>query len=423
VGSSLYGSNIGSIHFIGLAGSGASSGIGVAGYELFATFLILLLGWLFVPVYMSSGIYTMPEYLRERFGGQRIRISLSLLSLVAYILTKISADLYAGALFLQLVMNKTSSEWLYISILILLGFAAVFTIAGGLTAVIWTDFVQIILMLIGAFFLMVYAFAEVGGYHKMVEDYPYAIPSKRAGNSSCGIPPQDYMSLLRSPYPSESDLPWTGMTFGLTIIGTYYFSTDQVMVQRVLASKNMIHAKAGCVLASYLKLLPLWLMVFPGMIARILFPDTIGCSDPDECKKICGNARGCSNIAYPELVIKLLPTGLKGLMVAVMMASLMSSLTSVFNSASTIFTIDIWSRFRKRASDIELVIVGRIFVLILVAISIIWIPVLHMCRFPHGNFMASSNGARCILGLNEWVSSGIPEIFPRIFYAPPNLWG
>ncbi|KAB7493652.1 Sodium/myo-inositol cotransporter 2 [Armadillidium nasatum] len=334
-----------------------------------------------------------------------------------------SADLYAGALFLQLVMNKTSSEWLYISILILLGFAAVFTIAGGLTAVIWTDFVQIILMLIGAFFLMVYAFAEVGGYHKMVEDYPYAIPSKRAGNSSCGIPPQDYMSLLRSPYPSESDLPWTGMTFGLTIIGTYYFSTDQVMVQRVLASKNMIHAKAGCVLASYLKLLPLWLMVFPGMIARILFPDTIGCSDPDECKKICGNARGCSNIAYPELVIKLLPTGLKGLMVAVMMASLMSSLTSVFNSASTIFTIDIWSRFRKRASDIELVIVGRIFVLILVAISIIWIPVLHMCRFPHGNFMASSNGARCILGLNEWVSSGIPEIFPRIFYAPPNLWG
>ncbi|RXG54024.1 Sodium/myo-inositol cotransporter 2 [Armadillidium vulgare] len=353
VGSSLYGSNIGSIHFIGLAGSGASSGIGVAVMSNVSYFIT----WLVVCT-----------RLHEFRNLHNARIS------EGEIWWPKNKDLLTctlGLFFLQLVMNKTSSEWLYISILILLGFAAVFTIAGGLTAVIWTDFVQIILMLIGAFFLMVYAFAEVGGYHKMVEDYPYAIPSKRAGNSSCGIPPQDYMSLLRSPYPSESDLPWTGMTIGLTIIGTYYFSTDQVMVQRVLASKNMIHAKAGCVLASYLKLLPLWLMVFPGMIARILFPDTIGCSDPDECKKICGNARGCSNIAYPELVIKLLPTGLKGLMVAVMMASLMSSLTSVFNSASTIFTIDIWSRFRKRASDIELVIVGRIFVLILVAISII----------------------------------------------------
>ncbi|KAB7498383.1 Sodium/glucose cotransporter 4 [Armadillidium nasatum] len=336
----------------------------------------MLLGWIFVPVYMSSGIYTMPEYLRERYGGQRIRIYLSFLALLLYIFTKISADLYAGALFIQLALNRTSPAWLYISILILLGIAAVFTIVGGLTAVIWTDFVQTVLMVIGAFILMAFSFAKVGGYQKIVENFPYALASKRAGNGTCGIPPKDYMNLLRSPHPGESDLPWTGMAFGLTINSIWYWCTDQVIVQRTLASKNMVHAKAGCIFASYLKLLPLWLLVFPGMAARILYPDRIGCADPEECTKICGSPGGCTNIAYAELVIKLLPAGLSGLMLAVMMAALMSSLTSIFNSASTIFTIDVWTRFRKKPSDVEMVIVGRVFVLVLVVVSVIWIPVI-----------------------------------------------
>lgn len=385
VGASLFASNIGSGHFIGLAGSGAASGLAVAGFEQSAIYILMLLGWLFVPVYMSSGVYTMPEYLRERFGGQRIRIYLSFLALILYIFTKISADLYAGALFIQLALNKNSTEWLYLSILFLLAIAALFTIAGGLTAVVWTDFVQTILMIFGAFILMGMSLSEVGGFQSLVDNYPYAVASERAvdvGNSSCGTPPSDYMSLIRSIVPGESDYPWTGMVFGLTINSIWYWCTDQVIVQRTLASKNMTHAKAGCILAAYLKFLPLWLLVLPGMAARILYPDRVACASPELCDKICGSPGGCSNIAYAELVLNLLPTGLSGMMLAVMMAALMSSLTSIFNSASTIFTIDVWMWGRKRFSntekptDTELLIVGRLFVLALVAISIVWIPVI-----------------------------------------------
>ncbi|KAK7072617.1 hypothetical protein SK128_003467 [Halocaridina rubra] len=385
VGASLFASNIGSGHFIGLAGSGAASGLAVAGFEQSAIYILMLLGWLFVPVYMSSGIYTMPEYLRERFGGQRIRIYLSFLALLLYIFTKISADLYAGALFIQLALNKSSPAWLYLSILFLLGIAALFTIAGGLTAVVWTDFVQTILMIFGAFILMGMSFNAVGGYQNLVENYPYALAMNRAldsSNSSCGIPPSDYMSLIRPIQPGVSDYPWTGMVFGLTINSIWYWCTDQVIVQRTLASKNMTHAKAGCILASYLKFLPLWLLVLPGMAARILYPDRVACATPEACEDICGSPGGCSNIAYAELVLNLLPTGLSGLMLAVMMAALMSSLTSIFNSASTIFTIDVWMWGRKRFSKIsspsetELLIVGRVFVLMLVGISVIWIPVI-----------------------------------------------
>ncbi|XP_047497066.1 sodium/glucose cotransporter 5-like [Penaeus chinensis] len=388
VGASLFASNIGSGHFIGLAGSGAASGIGVAGFEQGSIYTLIMLGWLFLPVYLSSGVYTMPEYLRLRFGGQRIRVYLSCLALILYIFTKISADLYAGALFIQLALNKNSSEWLYFSILILLAIAAIFCIAGGLSAVVWTDFVQTILMVGGAFILMFLSFREVGGFSKLVEDYPYARASVRATdnqNKTCGEPSPYYLSLLHPIQPGLSDYPWTGMIIGLRINSMWYWCTDQVIVQRALASKNMTHAKAACILTSYLKFLPLWLLVFPGMAARILYPERVGCADPQECMKICGSPGGCSNIAYPELVLNLLPTGLSGLMLAVMMAALMTSLTSIFNSASTIFTIDIWLLFRKKfrfgrmaskPTDTELLFVGRVFVLVLVAISVIWIPVI-----------------------------------------------
>lgn len=388
VGASLFASNIGSGHFIGLAGSGAASGIGVAGFEQSAVYILMLLGWLFVPVYMSANVYTMPEYLRKRFGGQRIRVYLSFLALLLYIFTKISADLYAGALFIQLALNKNSPKWLYLSILFLLVVAAVFTIAGGLTAVVWTDFVQTVLMIVGAFILMTLSFTEVGGYQSLIEKYPYATASERAvgsGNVTCGEPPEDYMNLIRTIEPGKSNFPWTGMVFGLTLNSIWYWCTDQVIVQRTLASRNMSHAKGGCILAAYLKFLPMWLLVFPGMAARILFPDRVACASPEKCKAICGSPGGCSNIAYVELVLNLLPTGMAGLMLAVMMAALMSSLTSIFNSASTIFTMDVWMLIRKMCcrgrrsenpSDRELVIVGRVFVAILVVVSVIWIPVI-----------------------------------------------
>ncbi|CAL4067441.1 unnamed protein product [Meganyctiphanes norvegica] len=381
VGASLFASNIGSGHFIGLAGSGAASGIGIGAFELNAIYILMLLGWLFVPVYMSSGVFTMPEYLRERFGGQRIRVYLSVLTLMLYVFTKISADLFAGALFIQEAIGQTSDEWLYISIIILLAIAAIFTIAGGLTAVIWTDFVQTILMIIGALILMVMSLDAVGGYESLVEQFFYAAPnvtvySGANNETNCGEPPSYSMNFFRSAVPGESDLPWTGMLFGVTVSSVWYWCTDQVIVQRTLSSKNMINAKGGCLLAAVIKFLPLFILVFPGMASRILYTEEVACVDREECKRYCGSTTGCTNSAYIKLVLDLLPKGLRGMMFAVMMAALMSSLTSIFNSASTIFTIDIWTRIRKKATDSELLIVGRAFVIVLVVISVIWIPVI-----------------------------------------------
>ncbi|XP_067122595.1 sodium/glucose cotransporter 4-like [Centruroides vittatus] len=375
VGASLFASNIGSGHFIGLAGSGASSGIGIAAFELNALYILLVLGWLFVPVYMASGVYTMPEYLRKRFGGQRIRIYLSVLALLLYVFTKISADLYAGAIFI----NQSIKLELYSSVLTLLVISALFTISGGLTAVMWTDSAQTVLMLIGAFVLMILSFIKVGGYTELLEKFAMAQPNDSyigygIDNKSCSLPPENYNHLLRS--ASDPELPWTGITFGLTISAVWYWCSDQVIVQRALSARSMVHAKAGCILAGYLKLTPLFLLVLPGMAARILFPDIVACSDPEKCEEACGIKTGCTNVAYPMLVLKLMPAGARGMMLSVMLAALMSSLTSIFNSSSTIFTMDIWTRIRKHASEMELLIVGRVFVLILVAISIVWIPII-----------------------------------------------
>ncbi|XP_050710836.1 sodium/glucose cotransporter 4-like [Eriocheir sinensis] len=235
-------------------------------------------------------------------------------------------------------------------------------------------------MIAGALTLMGLTFEKVGGYNEMVDKFFYAIPNEtRYANdnvTNCGEPPSDSMNFFRSIKPGESDLPWTGMIFGATVSGIWYWCTDQVIVQRTLSSKNMTHVKAGCILAGLLKFLPLFMLVFPGMASRVLFPDKVACVDPEECEKYCNNEAGCTNIAYVELVLHVLPDGLTGLMLAVMLAALMSSLTSIFNSSSTIFSIDIWTRIRKQATDVELLIVGRAFVLIMVVISIIWIPVI-----------------------------------------------
>lgn len=387
VGASLFASNIGSGHFVGLAGSGAASGIGIAVFELNAIFILMLLGWFFVPVYTAAGVFTMPEYLRKRFGGQRIRVYLSVLALLLYVFTKLSADLFSGALFITQTFKDLN---LYVAVIILLAIAALFTITGGLTAVIWTDFIQVIIMIIGAFIMMVLSFIEVGGYESMIQKYFEAYPDttiNNYGNASykygkCGIPPRNAMHLMRA--PDDGSLPWPGIMFGLTISSVWYWCSDQVIVQRALAAKNLSNAKAGTIFAGYLKFLPLWLMVFPGMISRILFKDTVGCGDPDKCEEVCGSRAGCSNIAFPRLVLGIMPTGLKGLMLAVMMSALISSLTSIFNSSSTLFTIDIWLRIRKRASDVELMIVGRSCVLILVAVSIVWIPIIqHISELFH----------------------------------------
>ncbi|XP_033750026.1 sodium/glucose cotransporter 4-like [Pecten maximus] len=370
IGASLFSSNIGSGSFVGLAGTGAANGIAVASYELNGLFCLLLMGWFFVPIYISSGVFTLPEYLMRRFGGQRLQIYMSVLALLIYVFTKISVDMFAGTIFIQQAVG-----WdLYAGVFLLLGISALYTISGGLKAVMYTDTLQTVIMVAGSLVLMVISYVKVGGIEKIYAEFHRAIPDQRINGSTCGIPPANAFHLLRD--ASSADLPWPGNVFGITILSAWYFCCDQVLVQRTLSAKNMHHVKGGSILGAYLKILPLFTTVFPGMISRILFKDQVGCVDPKICKQVCDNEAGCTNIAYPKLVVELMPEGLKGLMLAAMMAALMSSLTSVFNSTSTIFTMDIWRRIRPRSSDGELLVVGRLFVLVLVVVSIIWIPVL-----------------------------------------------
>ncbi|KAM9475768.1 sodium/glucose cotransporter 4 [Clarias gariepinus] len=370
IGASLMSSNVGSGLFIGLAGTGAAGGIAVGGFEWNAAWVLIALGWIFVPVYISAGVVTMPEYLRKRFGGQRIRIYMSVLSLILYIFTKISTDIFSGALFIQVSLG-----WdLYLSTVVLLAVTALYTIAGGLTAVIYTDALQTVIMVVGAFVLMFIAFDKVGWYQGLLEQYEKAVPALTVPNTTCHFPRPDAFHIFRDPV--SGDLPWPGLLFGLTVLATWVWCTDQVIVQRSLSAKNLSHAKGGSVLGGYLKILPMFFIVMPGMISRALYPDEVGCVDPEECFKICGATVGCSNIAYPKLVVELMPVGMRGLMIAVMMAALMSSLTSIFNSSSTLFTMDIWLRIRRQASERELMVVGRVFILFLVVLSILWIPII-----------------------------------------------
>uniref|UniRef100_A0A8C2GD52 Solute carrier family 5 member 9 n=1 Tax=Cyprinus carpio TaxID=7962 RepID=A0A8C2GD52_CYPCA len=268
IGASLMSSNVGSGLFIGLAGTGAAGGLAVGGFEWNAAWVLIALGWIFVPVYISAGVVTMPEYLRKRFGGQRIRIYMSVLSLILYIFTKISTDIFSGALFIQVSLG-----WdLYVSTVVLLAVTALYTIAGGLTAVIYTDALQTVIMVIGAFVLMFIAFDKVGWYEGLLVQYERAVPAITVPNTTCHLPRSDAFHIFRDPL--TGDLPWPGLIFGLTVLATWVWCTDQVIVQRSLSAKNLSHAKGGSVLGGYLKVFPMFFVVMPGMISRALYPST-----------------------------------------------------------------------------------------------------------------------------------------------------
>ncbi|XP_058716896.1 LOW QUALITY PROTEIN: sodium/glucose cotransporter 2-like [Poecile atricapillus] len=372
VGASLFASNIGSGHFVGLAGTCAAGGIAVGGFEWSGMFIVLLLGWVFVPIYLRAGVSTMPEYLGRRFGGGRIRLYLALLSLGLYVSTKISVDMYSGALFIREALG-----WdLYGSVGALLGITALYTITGGLTALMFADLVQTLIIITGASVLAGYALGAVGGYQGLRELYPLALPPNSSG--PCGRPRPDAFHLLRD--PGSGDLPWPGLLLGLGIISAWYWCTDQVIVQRCLAGRSLTHVRAGCVVCGYLKVLPMFLMVLPGMAARVLFPEVVGCADPQGCSRACGSALSCSNVAYPRLVLSLLPPGLRGLMLAVVLAALMSSLASIFASSGALFTLDVFQKLRPQAGPRQLLLAGRLWVLVMVGLSLAWLPVVEAAR-------------------------------------------
>ncbi|CAH8523474.1 unnamed protein product [Schistosoma bovis] len=408
IGASLFATNVGSEHFIGLAGSGAASGIAVGAFELNASVILQLLGWIFLPVYIASGVSTLPEYMKKRFGGNRIQMYLAVISLVLYIFTKISVNLYSGSLFLAEAL-----EWnTWLSIIILLSITTLITVTGGLAAVLYTDTLQFFVMIFGATVLTILSFVKVGGFQGLLDAYGGAIAevnisSREGGNLlntmiltakeknitsllqlsneptidsrlRCSLPSRKAFKLLRE--INDPDMPWLGFLLGQTPSSIWYWCADQMMVQRTLAAKSLSHAQGATLMTGIIKQIPIFIMVIPGMISRVLYPNEIGCFPGSDCLKICGHRNGCSNMAYPKLVIDLMPSGLRGLMLTVMLAALISDLTSIFNSASTLFTVDIYQKWRRNAQNIELMIVGRVFIAVLVGLSVAWIPIMQQSQ-------------------------------------------
>ncbi len=335
IGFSLFATNISSEHFIGLAGSGASTGFAVGCYEWSASFCLFILGWLFVPHYLKSKVYTMPEFLERRFGSN-CRWYLTIISLLAYVFTKISVSLFAGGILIREVFG-----WDYMTTAIFLVTATgIYTIFGGLAAVIYTDLFQAILLIAGAIVLTWLGLDKAGGFEGLRASLP-----------------ADHFHMIKP--VNDGAYPWIGTTIGTIILGIWYWCTDQVIVQRTLSAKNVEEARKGAFFCAAMKILPVFILVLPGLCARAIWPNEV-----------------TGDNAYPLLVTRLLPPGLKGLMVAALLAALMSSLSSVFNSCSTLITMDIYKKLHPTASESKLVNVGRIATCVVVAISILWIPLI-----------------------------------------------
>src|SRR5713226_16804 len=335
IGASLFVSNISTEHFIGLSGTGASSGLAVGHFEWLACLILLILGWVFVPFYLRSNVFTMPEFLERRFNRQ-CAVYLAAISIIAYIFTKISVQLYAASV----VLERVAGWSLWKTAVILVIATGIYTVAGGLAAVIYTDTVQTLILITGAVALTVIGLHRVGGLEHL----------------RTMVPPS-YFHMIKP--PSDSQFPWTGIFFGAPILGIWYWCTDQVIVQRVLSARDEGHAKAGTIFAGFLKILPVFMLVLPGIIAYALFPDQVK-EKPD--------------YAYPTLVLNLLPTGLVGLVMAALLAAVMGAMSSVFNSASTLVTLDFYKKIRPEASERQLVNFGRVATGMMVLLGLLWVP-------------------------------------------------
>jgi solute:Na+ symporter, SSS family len=351
IGASLFVSNISTEHFIGLAGSGASSGLAVGSFEWLACLILLLLGWVFVPFYLRSNVFTMPEFLERRFS-RSCAVYLAGISILAYVFTKISVHLYAAAIVIQRVLDvqgiKHFDLWVAVALVVATG---IYTIAGGLAAVIYTDLVQTLILIVGAVILTVIGMHEVGGFAGL-----------RAAL------PASYFHMVKP--MSDPDFPWTGIFFGAPILGIWYWCTDQVIVQRVLSAKDEGHAKAATIFAGFLKILPVFMLVLPGLIAVALYRDLF---------KFGPNGQVLNgDIAYPTLIINLLPTGLVGVMIAALLAALMGAMSSVFNSASTLVTLDFYKKIKPDATERQLVGFGRVMTGVMVILGLAWVPFIHL---------------------------------------------
>ncbi len=351
IGASLFASNIGSEHIVGLAGSGAESGMAMAHYELHA-WCLLVLGWVFVPFYSRAAVYTMPEFLERRYNPTA-RWILTLVSLIAYIFTKVSVTVYAGGMVFQtlfpesrLALGPVVLDAFWIGALATVLLTGIYTVLGGLRAVVYTDALQAVVLIVGSVCITAIGLYTLGGWGEL----------RRLVGS-------EHLNMWRP--ASDPDFPWPGILFGAPIVGLWYWCTDQYIVQRTLAARNMQSARRGTIFGAYLKLSPVFLFIVPGMIAFALAKSgKLEFEHSDE--------------AFASLVQTLLPVGLRGLVVGGLLAALMSSLSSLFNSCSTLFTVDIYEKIRPSASERELVRAGRVATAAVVVLGVLWIPLMKL---------------------------------------------
>ena len=365
IGASIFASNIGSEHLVGLAGAGATSGMAMAHWEI-QGWMILMLGWLFVPFYARSGVFTMPEFLEKRYNSKS-RSFLSIISLVSYVLTKVAVTVYAGGVVFKDVFgiesvrffNTWDVDFFWVSAIGLVVITGVYTVVGGMKAILYTSILQTPILLFGSIAILVLGLVKLGGWTEMMEICK-AVPANELGDNMT--------SLIRS--GKDSEFPWTGVIFGSAIIGFWYWCTDQFIVQRVLSGRDQKQARRGTIFGAYLKLTPVFIFLIPGMIAFAMTQKI----DPDTGLPLLQLAN--NDAAFSTLVKELLPKGFTGIVVGGILAALMSSLASLFNSSAMLFTVDFYQKYKPNASQKHYVTVGRLATVVIVILGILWIPVM-----------------------------------------------
>jgi SSS family solute:Na+ symporter len=396
IGSSIFASNIGAEHLIGLAGSGAKSGMAFAHWELHS-YVVLILGWVFAPFYLRARIFTTPEFLEKRYTPAT-RIVLSLIFLVSYILTKASVTIFAGAFAIQTILGwetlpGTSINFFWFSALTLVVVTGVFTIIGGMKSVLWTEAMHVPVLLGGSLVLLAVGLVKVGGLGTLLaanEGTRHLWAPLQDAHGATWLP-RDFSFLFDT---QDAHLPWLGVLLASPIIGLWYWCTDQYIAQRVLTGKNLRESRRGTIFAAYLKLAPVFIFLLPGMVAVALQEQQVR-----GFEQVGSNPQG----AFPMLVSSLLPTGLRGLVLAGMLSALMSALASLFNSTATLFTVDFYKRVRPRSSEAHLVFVGRCATLGVVGVGMLWIP------FLEGLWRGSLYGYLQLIGVTRLVRQGTHE--------------
>jgi len=380
VGASIFASNIGSEHLVGLAGSGATDGVAMAHYELHA-WCLLVLGWIMVPFYLRSKVFTMPEFLEKRFSP-KARIVLSGISLVAYILTKIAVGVFAGGVVFAVLLpdiNFMGMDSFWIGSILVIIVTGIYTILGGMSAVAYTEALQTIILIIGSALVTFFGLQAIGGWSELraivsPEMFNLWKPLVPHGVEGTWAPIKEAGKMA---WYFNDNYPWVGMLFCAPIIGLWYWTTDQYIVQRVLAAPNETQARRGTIAAAFFKLLPVFIFIIPGIICYGLAVSGKVPSIQQTLLDANGNIiRDNAQQAFPLMVATVLPVGVRGIVVAGLLAALMSSLAGAFNASSTLFTIDFYSRLHPNASQERLVWVGRVATAVMVLIGLLWLPVI-----------------------------------------------